>query len=91
VRRGDLDVLRHVNNTRYVEWGLETVPDDVLETHRPSAFEIAFRREAVSGDAVLARTRRQAGRDTPAFAHELRSVRADHELARMASVWRPHA
>lgn len=90
VRRGDLDVLRHVNNTRYVEWALETVPDEVLETHRPAAVEIAFRREAVFGDAVLARTRRQAG-DAPAFAHELRSLRADHELARMASAWRPKA
>jgi len=90
VRRGDLDVLRHVNNTRYVEWALETVPDEVLETHRPAAFEIAFRREAVFGDTVMARTRRQTGH-TPAFAHELRSLRAEHELARVASVWRAKA
>jgi len=89
VRRGDLDMVRHVNNTRYVEWALETVPDEVQETQTPSAFEIAFRREAVYGDGVVARTRRLAGGAGASFAHELRSAGAGHELARAASAWRP--
>jgi acyl-ACP thioesterase len=88
VRRGDLDVLRHVNNTRYVEWALEAVPDEIQEAHRPSAFEIAFKREAVYGDSVLARTRRLDDNDGLAFAHELRSTGADQELARATSIWR---
>lgn len=90
VRRGDLDVVRHVNNTRYVEWALETVPDEVQETFRPAAFEIAFRREAVHGDTVVARTRRLADGGGPVFAHELRADGAGHELARAASAWRRH-
>ncbi len=90
VRRGDLDTVRHVNNTRYVEWALETVPDEVQERCQPSAFEIAFRREAVYGDAVTARTRRVADGGDPSFVHELRADGAGHELARAASVWRPH-
>jgi medium-chain acyl-[acyl-carrier-protein] hydrolase len=88
VRRGDLDMVRHVNNTRYVEWALETVPDEVLEGSRPSSFEIAFRREAVFGDTVVARTRRLAHSAGPVFAHELRADGAGHELARAASAWR---
>jgi medium-chain acyl-[acyl-carrier-protein] hydrolase len=88
VRRGDLDMVRHVNNTRYVEWALETVPDEVHEGCRPSAFEIAFRREAVYGDAVVARTRRLDDGGDPAFVHELRADGAGHELARAASAWR---
>jgi len=88
VRRADLDTVRHVNNTRYVEWALETVPDDVHEAWRPSAFEIAFRREGTYGDAVVARTRRLAGGGEASFAHELRSAAGGHELARALSVWR---
>jgi acyl-ACP thioesterase len=88
VRRGDLDTVRHVNNTRYVEWALETVPDDVQEACRPSAFEIAFRREGTYGDAVVARTRGLAGEGEASFAHELRSEAGGHELARALSVWR---
>jgi acyl-ACP thioesterase len=88
VRRGDLDTVRHVNNTRYVEWALETVPDDVQEGWRPSAFEISFRREGAYGDAVVARTRRLAGDAEASFAHELRSAAGGHELARALSAWR---
>jgi medium-chain acyl-[acyl-carrier-protein] hydrolase len=88
VRRGDLDTVGHVNNTRYVEWALETVPDEVQDGARPSVFEIAFRREGTYGDAVVARTRRLAGDGPPTFAHELRSAAAGHELARALSVWR---
>lgn len=89
VRHGDLDVVGHVNNTRYVEWALETVPDEVQEACRPSAFEIAFRREAVYGDTVVARTRRLDGDGGLAFAHELRADGGGSELARASSVWRP--
>jgi medium-chain acyl-[acyl-carrier-protein] hydrolase len=89
VRRGDLDMVRHVNNTRYVEWALETVPDEVQEGSRPSAFEIDFRREAVYGDIVVARTRRLAGDAGSSFAHDLRADGGGPELARAASVWRP--
>jgi medium-chain acyl-[acyl-carrier-protein] hydrolase len=90
VRRGDLDTVRHVNNTRYVEWALETVPEDVQERCRPSAVEIAFRREAVYGDTVAARTRSLADAGDRAFVHGLRAEGSGHELARAASVWRPH-
>jgi acyl-ACP thioesterase len=88
VRRGDLDTVRHVNNTRYVEWALETVPDEVHAGCRPSALEIVFRREATYGETVVARTRRLGGDGETAFAHELRSETAGHELARALSVWR---
>jgi acyl-ACP thioesterase len=77
-----------VNNTRYVEWALETVPDEVQGCRRPSAFEIAFRREAVYGDTVVARTRRQEGDDDPSFTHILATDGNGTELARAESVWR---
>ena len=89
VRRGDLDMVRHVNNTRYVEWALETVPDEVQEGRRPSAFEIAFRREAVYGDTVVARTRRLDGDGDPSFTHVMGTDGNGPELALAASVWRP--
>jgi len=88
VRRSDLDMVRHVNNTRYVEWALETVPDEVQESCWPSAFEIAFRREAVLGDTVLARTRRLERDGDPQFGHDLRAAGGGYELARAASAWR---
>jgi acyl-ACP thioesterase len=90
VRRSDLDMVRHVNNTRYVEWALETVPDEIQEACRPCAFEIAFRREAVLGDTVLARSRRLPRDGDAHFAHELRAAEGGYELARAESVWQRH-
>jgi acyl-ACP thioesterase len=56
VLRRDLDVAQHANNIRYVEWALETVPDSLAEGARPLLLDVAFRREAVRGDVVVARS-----------------------------------
>ena len=77
VRRGDLDALGHVNNTRYVEWALDAVPDEVLDGLHPAGVDVEFRREALPGDVVLSRTARAPG-DGIAFAHELRSAVSRH-------------
>jgi len=48
VRRGDLDINRHVNNVKYIEWALETLPDE----HRVKEIDIEFRMECLLGDTV---------------------------------------
>jgi len=88
VRRGDLDVVRHVNNTRYVEWALEGVPDGMLETHECAGFEIVFRRESGLGATIESRSRALPGEGSPLrFAHGLGAN--GEELARAESRWRP--
>jgi medium-chain acyl-[acyl-carrier-protein] hydrolase len=86
VRRGDLDMLRHVNNTRYVEWVLETAPPDVVDALRPAVVDVEFRREALFGDVVVSRSRRIEA-DGITFAHELRSASSGLELSRASSRW----
>jgi acyl-ACP thioesterase len=88
VRRGDLDVVRHVNNTRYVEWALESVPDGILDTHECAGFEIVFRRESGLGASIVSRSRELPGVGPgPSFAHGLAAN--GEELARAESRWRP--
>lgn len=48
VRRNDLDINRHVNNVKYVEWATEALPDDV----EISELDIEFRSECRIGDVV---------------------------------------
>lgn len=48
VRRSDLDINRHVNNVKYIEWALETLPEDT----EISEIDIEFRSECRLGDAV---------------------------------------
>jgi acyl-ACP thioesterase len=87
VRRSDLDVVRHVNNTQYVGWLLETVPDEVEAELRPWALELVFQREARYGDTVTSEAQGVTGEPGRAFAHVLRHGDAGHELVRGVTFW----
>lgn len=85
VRRADLDVVGHANNTRYVEWGLESVPDDWHEAHELAAFDVLFRREAGRGDVLVSRTHLAA---EDSLVHVLHMAPAGEALATMGTRWR---
>lgn len=90
VRRSDLDVVRHVNNTQYVGWLLETVPDEVEAGLRPAALELVFQREALYGDVVKSEAQPLDGgpqASARGFAHVLRHAGEGHELVRAVSFW----
>lgn len=88
VGRADIDVVGHANNSRYVEWALEAVPDDWMKAHTLSAFEIAFRREARRGDLILTRSVRI---DDLRLGHELRASDERGALATLETRWRPRS
>ncbi len=48
----DLDSNGHVNNVRYAEWILETLPDQVLLNQHLSSLELEFKSELRHGDLV---------------------------------------
>ncbi len=50
VRKTDLDLNRHVNNVRYIEWGLACLP----EQYKTENIDIKFMGEALQGDTVTA-------------------------------------
>lgn len=89
VLRGDLDINRHVNNTVYAEWALETIPEEVDSGCRLASIEIAFRAEAVYGDTVVART--SHAEDTDSFIHRIDNGSDGRELARLRTRWAPLA
>ena len=37
-RRSDVDMNGHINNVTYLAWALETMPNDIYESHR--VFEV---------------------------------------------------
>jgi acyl-ACP thioesterase len=87
VRRSDLDVVGHVNNTQYVGWLLETVPDAVDSELRPAGLEVVFQREALYGDAVRSEAEPVPAAEGRSFAHVLRHAAEGHELVRGVSFW----
>ncbi|MGC9373001.1 MAG: acyl-[acyl-carrier-protein] thioesterase [Thermovirgaceae bacterium] len=70
VRLHDLDVNRHVNNARYIEWAVETVPPEILENMAPAVVDAVFKNSAGYGDRIRSLVRRDTGPGTT-FLHRL--------------------
>lgn len=80
VRTTDLDLNRHVNNVRYIEWALSSLPDDVSV----QKMDITFLAEAVSGDTVIAQTQKTAT-GLNSFYHQLHKMVDEKILAKATS------
>lgn len=83
VRYSDIDVNRHVNSARYLQWMVDSHPHDFLEASEPRAIEISFLGQALPDDEVVVHA-------TMARNHELLSIRraADgRELCRGRFEW----
>lgn len=87
VLRGDLDLNRHVNNTVYAGWALETIPEEVDNACRLSGIEISFRAEALYGDTIVVRTSRGEGEHC--YLHCIANGSDGRELARLRTRWQP--
>lgn len=88
VQMRDLDWNGHVNHVVYVEWAVETAPQDILENCQPAEIEVDFRGEAFYGDIILSRTERIALGEEPAFAHQIIKEKNQKELARLRTHWK---
>lgn len=53
VRRSDIDYNNHVNNTKYLSWMLEAVPQYIYENYMLHEFEILYKKETTYGNMIL--------------------------------------
>lgn len=51
-RRADLDMNQHVNNVTYIGWLLESMPQDVIDTHELQTITLDYRRECQQDNVV---------------------------------------
>lgn len=52
VRYSDIDTNRHVNNVKYVDWAIETVPLNTVKDHSLIRLKAIYKREATYGKMV---------------------------------------
>lgn len=82
VNYGDLDQNGHVNNVRYMDWVLNTLPLEFHQAHALKALDVNYLAEAVYGHEVSICTEEA---DPLHFNHSVRVEGAD--LFRAQSVW----
>jgi medium-chain acyl-[acyl-carrier-protein] hydrolase len=86
VRLHDLDVNRHVNNARYIEWAVETVPPEVLEKMAPAVVDAIFKNSAGYGDRIRSMVQR-LGNVPAVFTHRLTDA-GGNDCALLRTEWR---
>lgn len=54
IRRSDIDLNQHVNNTKYLEWIIESIPKETYDRCILSQFEIQYKREIKYPNVIIA-------------------------------------
>lgn len=84
VQYSDLDMLGHMNNTRYFRTIIDTYSQDFHKLHNLKSFEIQFRNEAVYNDKLALHTKEVL---SLSFQHEIRRNTDDKSNCFSKVVW----
>jgi acyl-ACP thioesterase len=87
----DLDLNRHVNSARYLEWALDTLPHDFLDTHQCTGIAFQFEAEATLGTPVYTTAQTEASDDGPIAQHALYHAETNDRLAAARTTWTPRS
>lgn len=85
VRKSDIDTNLHVNNARYLEWLLESIPDEAYEQYRLHSLEIIYKKETGYGISINSkRTTFESTASDKIYGHSITSSidGAEHALAK---------
>ena len=88
VRYRDIDVNGHVNNVSLVEWVIEALPPETLESATLAELEVNFLAEAGRRDAVISRWRSIDVNDGQSYIHSVIRSNDNVELVRARTIWR---
>lgn len=89
VRRSDIDTNEHVNNARYVEWILETIPGEIYDHYMLTALEIDYKRETNYGTTVKASSSQvyKEQNNRYHFIHTITAAGEDKPAAMAKTIW----
>lgn len=52
VRYSDIDSNQHVNNTKYIDWALESVPEEIINNYKLQEIQVTFEKECKYGEKI---------------------------------------
>ncbi len=87
VRYSDIDRHHHVNNTKYIEWILDSYPFEIHREYHIHTFEINFLAESSHEDEISIHTE-PLGDSPPAFLHSVFRKNDGRELCRARASWK---
>lgn len=89
VRMSDIDTNQHVNNVRYIDWFLETLPEKVYHHGELTSLEVIYRHSVRFGTMVESQTEEVSGENgEKIFLHRILLADTGKEVAAAKSVWK---
>jgi acyl-ACP thioesterase len=83
VKYSDLDMLRHLNSVKYIQWVVDTFPIDYFEKYHLAHFQINYLAETQYGEEIEIYSTREGN----TWWHEFKR-NADHRIVcRTLTVW----
>jgi acyl-ACP thioesterase len=86
VRRRELDLNGHANHTAYLDWALESIPDEAVSGYYPAQFDAEYISSAMR-ERVVVRTKKTCASPLR-FGHWIFSLASNTEAARIVTEWR---
>ncbi|AOW21604.1 acyl-[acyl-carrier-protein] thioesterase [Urechidicola croceus] len=86
VNRYDTDMNKHVNNIRYLQWLMETIPDEILDNYYLHSIDGRFISEANYGDTIISLTENNI--DDNSFSHTVKVDQKSTVCATATTQWR---
>ena len=86
VNRHDTDMNKHVNNIQYLQWVLESVPEDIINNYYLHSIDGRFIAEANYGQTILSLTKNDI--ENESFIHTIKTEGDDKVCATAKTIWR---
>lgn len=87
VRYSDIDTNRHVNNSKYVAWALETVPLEIVLNHSIRRIKVVYEKETTYGDIIKSCTEVVDNGDEKICLHKIANSEGK-ELTLLQTYWK---
>jgi acyl-ACP thioesterase len=86
VNRYDTDMNKHVNNIRYLQWVIESVPEEIVDNYYLHSIDGRFIAEAHYGQTVISLTKNDT--KDKSFIHSIKIEGVDKACATAKSTWK---
>jgi len=86
INRYDTDMNKHVNNIRYLQWVIESIPDEIIDNYYLHSIDGRFISEAQYGDTIISFTEQDALHNS--FIHTIKVKGTNKVCATAKTIWK---
>lgn len=89
INKYDTDLIKHVNNIRYLQWAVESIPDDIIDNYYLHTIDGRFIAEAHYGQTVVSRTKIDTiNSSDKSYIHSIKIEGTDTVCATAKTIWK---